>query len=222
MKTSLISNPVLAAIAAGPARQADRGGLAGGPDGGGRHGLVGLVRLVYYRHLDCRPACLDHGHPVRRVRPVGRHPPAGHRPHGFTFFQERLVTHDATFAALASIRVQLFRGWSRASGQPPAAPAGKLLFRLTADIDALESLYLRLLVPAFTALCVALLAGVALGVMQWQLGLGSAAWLLSPAAASAGAWRSVPAVPPSCARAPSKNAFRHHRPGGRWRARRIW
>ena len=95
-------------------------------------------------------------------------------------YAERLVTHDATFAALASIRVQLFRGWSRpeAAGRLLRQPA-KLLFRLTADIDALEALYLRLLVPAFTALCAALLAGVALGVMQWQLGLGLAAWLLA-------------------------------------------
>ncbi|WP_215408051.1 ATP-binding cassette domain-containing protein [Janthinobacterium sp. JC611] len=95
-------------------------------------------------------------------------------------YAERLVTHDATFAALAGIRVQLFRGWSRpqAASRLLRQPA-KLLFRLTADIDALESLYLRLLVPAFTALCAALLAGVALGVMQWQLGLGLAAWLLA-------------------------------------------
>ena len=95
-------------------------------------------------------------------------------------YAERLVTHDATFAALASIRVQLFRGWSRpeAASRLLRQPA-KLLFRLTADIDALESLYLRLLVPAFTALCAALLAGVALGFMQWQLGLGLAVWLLA-------------------------------------------
>eukprot|EP01133_Synstelium_polycarpum_P028390 gene28390-34441_t len=95
-------------------------------------------------------------------------------------YAERLVTHDATFAALAHIRVQLFRGWSRpeAASRLLRQPA-KLLFRLTADIDALESLYLRLLVPAFTALCAALLAGVALGLMQWQLGVGVAAWLLA-------------------------------------------
>ncbi|MGK5021619.1 amino acid ABC transporter ATP-binding/permease protein [Janthinobacterium sp. LB2P10] len=95
-------------------------------------------------------------------------------------YAERLVTHDATFAALASIRVQLFRAWSRpeAASRLLRQPA-KLLFRLTADIDALEALYLRLLVPAFTALCVALLAGIALGVLQWQLGLGLAAWLLA-------------------------------------------
>ncbi|MGK5029613.1 amino acid ABC transporter ATP-binding/permease protein [Janthinobacterium sp. DSP2-3-3] len=95
-------------------------------------------------------------------------------------YAERLVTHDATFAALVCIRVQLFRGWSRpeAASRLLRQPA-KLLFRLTADIDALEALYLRLLVPAFTALCAALLAGVALGVMQWQLGLGLAAWLLA-------------------------------------------
>lgn len=95
-------------------------------------------------------------------------------------YAERLVTHDATFAALASIRVQLFRGWSRpeAASRLLRQPA-KLLFRLTADIDALESLYLRLLVPVFSAVCAALLAGVALAVMRWQLGLGLAVWLLA-------------------------------------------
>lgn len=128
-------------------------------------------------------------------------------------YAERLVTHDATFAALASIRVRLFRGWSRpeAASRLLRQPA-KLLFRLTADIDALESLYLRLLVPAFTALCAALLAGVALGVMQWQLGLGLAAWLL--AAGGGISWIVAqrarrPAIVRS--RAIEKIAFGHHR-----------
>ncbi|KQQ36261.1 ABC transporter ATP-binding protein [Duganella sp. Leaf126] len=94
-------------------------------------------------------------------------------------YAERLVTHDATFGALARLRVQLFRGWSLpdASSRLLRSPA-RLLFRLTADIDALESLYLRLLVPAATAVCAALLAGVTLGVMQWQLGVAVGLWLL--------------------------------------------
>jgi ATP-binding cassette subfamily C protein CydC len=29
-------------------------------------------------------------------------------------YGERLVTHDATFAVLAALRVRLFRGWAKA------------------------------------------------------------------------------------------------------------
>lgn len=94
-------------------------------------------------------------------------------------YGERLVTHDATFAALADLRERLFRGWA----QPEAArtlmarPA-RLLFRLTADIDALESLYLRLGVPAIAALGAALLAGVVTGFMNLWMGVALTAWLL--------------------------------------------
>jgi ATP-binding cassette subfamily C protein CydC len=31
-------------------------------------------------------------------------------------YGERLVTHDATFAVLAALRVRLFRGWARPEG----------------------------------------------------------------------------------------------------------
>ena len=95
-------------------------------------------------------------------------------------YGERLVTHDATFAALADLRERLFRGWARpdAARQLLARPA-RLLFRLTADIDALESLYLRLLVPALAALGAALLAGIVLGAMQLWLGIGLALWLVA-------------------------------------------
>ena len=93
-------------------------------------------------------------------------------------YGERLVTHDATFAVLAELRVRLFRGWAR----PEAArdllmrPA-RLLFRLTSDIDALESLYLRLFVPAAAALGAALLAGIVLGFMHVGTGVAIALWL---------------------------------------------
>ncbi|MET0543051.1 MAG: thiol reductant ABC exporter subunit CydC [Variovorax sp.] len=94
-------------------------------------------------------------------------------------YGERLVTHDATFGVLAALRVRLFRSWAA----PDAARAlrlqpAKLLFRLTSDIDALESLYLRMLVPAVAALGAALLAGVILGFMHVGFGFAIAAWLL--------------------------------------------
>lgn len=94
-------------------------------------------------------------------------------------YGERLVTHDATLAVLADLREQLFRGWARpeAARQLLLRPA-QLLFRLTADIDALESLYLRVLVPVAAALGAALLAGVVLGFLHFWLGAVLALWLL--------------------------------------------
>ena len=94
-------------------------------------------------------------------------------------YGERLVTHDATFAALADLRERLFRGWARpeAARALMARPA-RLLFRLTADIDALESLYLRLGVPAIAALGAALVAGVVAGFMNLWMGIALTAWLL--------------------------------------------
>lgn len=94
-------------------------------------------------------------------------------------YAERLVTHDATFGVLAALRERLFRGWARpeAARRLLARPA-RLLFRLTADIDALESFYLRLLVPAGAALGAALLAGGVLGVMNAWMGAALALWLI--------------------------------------------
>lgn len=94
-------------------------------------------------------------------------------------YGERLVTHDATLAVLAQLREQLFRGWARpeAARQLLLRPA-RLLFRLTADIDALESLYLRVLVPMAAALGAALLSGVVLGFVRVWLGVALALWLL--------------------------------------------
>ena len=177
MKTSLISNPVLRQLLLAQPGKLIGGALLAALTAVAGMALLGLsgwfITATSIAGLHASTAVLfDVFGPSAGIRllAIGR---TGSR------YAERLVTHDATFAALASIRVQLFRGWTRpeAASRLLRQPA-KLLFRLTADIDALEALYLRLLVPAFTALCVALLAGVALGVMQWQLGLGLAAWLL--------------------------------------------
>jgi ATP-binding cassette subfamily C protein CydC len=94
-------------------------------------------------------------------------------------YLERLVTHDATLAILAALREKLFRSWAR----PAAANAllkrpARLLFRLTADIDALDSLYLRVVVPIGAALATALVAGLALALMHPLFGLAVALVLL--------------------------------------------
>lgn len=94
-------------------------------------------------------------------------------------YAERLVTHDATLAVLAALREKLFRSWAtpQAARQLLQRPA-RLLQRLTADVDALDNLYLRLLVPAVSALGAALLLAFAFGVMQVWLGLLAFFWLL--------------------------------------------
>jgi ATP-binding cassette subfamily C protein CydC len=80
---------------------------------------------------------------------------------------------------VAALREQLFRGWA----EPGAARSllrrpARVLFRLTHDIDALESIYLRLLAPACAAIGAAVLAGVLLGLVDWRLGAAMCAWLL--------------------------------------------
>ncbi len=94
-------------------------------------------------------------------------------------YGERLVTHDATLAVLAALRVRLFRGWAKpeAARRLLARPA-QLLFRLTGDIDALDTLYLRILVPAGSALAAALVTGIALGFINAWLGAFIASWLI--------------------------------------------
>lgn len=96
-------------------------------------------------------------------------------------YGERVLTHDATLAVLAALRPRLFRGWARpqAARSLLARPA-RLLFRLTADIDALDTLYLRGLVPAGAALAAALASGLLIGVfVDALLGAVVAAVLIS-------------------------------------------
>jgi ATP-binding cassette subfamily C protein CydC len=63
-------------------------------------------------------------------------------------YLERLVTHAATFRALADLRVWFFRHLSRtAAGGLGFRHAGDVLARLVGDVEALDGLYLRILVP---------------------------------------------------------------------------
>ncbi|MCG7360525.1 ATP-binding cassette domain-containing protein [Roseomonas sp. ACRSG] len=84
-------------------------------------------------------------------------------------YGERLVTHDATLRVLAGLRERLFRGHATAEGAGALQrrPA-RLLFRLTSEVDALDSLYLRVLAPLAAALLVSLAVLVGL-------------WLAAPA-----------------------------------------
>ncbi|WP_431673774.1 amino acid ABC transporter ATP-binding/permease protein [Rhizobium leguminosarum] len=114
-------------------------------------------------------------------------------------YGERLATHDATLGVLAALRERLFRGFA----EPGAARAlshrpARLLFRMTADIDALDSLYLRILVPAAVAIGAALAASVVLGLMHPLFGLCFGLFL-------AGAGLGLPVI---AGRAASKHARR--------------
>lgn len=63
-------------------------------------------------------------------------------------YLDRLVTHGATFRALADLRVWFFRRLARtAAGGLGFRQAGDVLARLVGDIEALDGLYLRILLP---------------------------------------------------------------------------
>lgn len=125
-----------------------------------------------------------------------------------TRYAERLVTHDATLAVLAALRERLLRSWAT----PAAAlslrlrPA-RLLQRLTADVDALDSLYLRLFVPLLAATGATLMAALALGLMRWWLGMALAAWLLATGLGSA-LWLARSARRPAVRRALALESLR--------------
>lgn len=98
-------------------------------------------------------------------------------------YGERLITHDATLSVIASLRVRLFQALARPGlGRDLAQRPGRLLFRITGDLDTLDVLYLRLAVPAgaLALLSVAGMVGLALltglagllpGLFLWLSGL---------------------------------------------------
>lgn len=68
-------------------------------------------------------------------------------------YLERLTTHGAMFRALADLRVWFFRGLARgAAGGLGFRQAGDVLARLVGDVEALDGLYLRILLPLAAAL----------------------------------------------------------------------
>ena len=70
-------------------------------------------------------------------------------------YAERLATHDAMFRALADLRVWFFRSIARSAGSGLGfRRSADLLSRLVGDIETLDALYLRILVPFLAALAV--------------------------------------------------------------------
>ncbi|KJF74990.1 amino acid ABC transporter ATP-binding/permease protein [Agrobacterium arsenijevicii] len=95
-------------------------------------------------------------------------------------YGERMTTHEATLSVLAALREKLFRGFAvpQAAKHLEARPA-RLLNRLTADIDALDSLYLRVLVPAAVAVLAAIATGIGLAFLDPLAGVLAALFLIS-------------------------------------------
>jgi ATP-binding cassette, subfamily C, bacterial CydC len=105
-------------------------------------------------------------------------------------YLERLVTHAATFRALADLRVWFFRRLARGgAGGLGFRQAGDLLSRLVGDIEALDGLYLRILVPLAGA--VLLLPALGLVVGRYSVGLAIVLVLLFALAAFGLPWRAA-------------------------------
>ena len=84
----------------------------------------------------------------------------------FLRWAERMATHAATFRALADTRTWFFRRLSqRLTAGPGMTRSGDLLGRLVTDVEALDGLYLRALVPMAAAAAVVLALAVILGAI---------------------------------------------------------
>lgn len=83
-------------------------------------------------------------------------------------YGERLLTHDATLRALAALRVVLLRGYARMNARGLAALRSEgALTRIISDVDALDGLILRLILPLLAALVTHIMV---FGVMGWLVG----------------------------------------------------
>lgn len=81
-------------------------------------------------------------------------------------YGERLTTHDATLRALANLRVRLLGGVMNIPyRQLERLRASVFLNRVTADIDSLDGMALRLVLPGSSGLVVIVLTGLAVAML---------------------------------------------------------
>lgn len=83
-----------------------------------------------------------------------------------TRYGERLATHDATLRFLAKLRANLFSSIAESDSARRRFRGSELLERLTADLDAIDSLYLRVVLPVVVAAALAAFTGVLLGFVS--------------------------------------------------------
>lgn len=86
-------------------------------------------------------------------------------------YGERLLTHDATLRALAALRVALLiRQTGLGARALTRLRSETVLTRIISDVDALDGVVLRLLLPVFAALATHLVVFVALGCLAgWPI-----------------------------------------------------
>ncbi|GKX36165.1 MAG: ABC transporter ATP-binding protein [Rhizobiaceae bacterium MnEN-MB40S] len=78
-------------------------------------------------------------------------------------YGERILTHDATLRSLARLRVDLLSALSTVPfPRLPALRASEQLTRLTRDVDALDGVALRLVIPLVAAAATLMISAVAL------------------------------------------------------------
>jgi len=98
-------------------------------------------------------------------------------------YGERILTHDATLRALAQLRVRVLDGLAAQPAETLTrlrSPA--LLNRVTADVDALDGVAIRLVFPILAGAVTLAAAGVALA---WLVALPVALWVTGTLAAGA-------------------------------------
>lgn len=90
-------------------------------------------------------------------------------------YGERVLTHDATLRALAALRVDLLRRQAGLDARALARLRGEAnLTRIVADVDALDGIVLRLLLPVLAGLATHAVAFLALALLvDWLV-----AWLV--------------------------------------------
>ncbi|MCE8021272.1 thiol reductant ABC exporter subunit CydC [Halomonas sp. MCCC 1A11036] len=94
-------------------------------------------------------------------------------------YLERLYNHDTVLRLLADLRSRLFAAMARLDDRTLARQrASDWLNRLTADIDTLDSLYLRLLAPPLVALAAIVLVAAFLALWAPAAGVAVVALLL--------------------------------------------
>ena len=99
-------------------------------------------------------------------------------------YGERLLTHDATLRALVALRVVLLRGYASGDAKELMRLRGEVvLMRIMSDVDALDGLVLRLVLPVVAAITLHGAVFVGLGwLVGWPVALAILAGLV-PAAA---------------------------------------
>lgn len=83
-------------------------------------------------------------------------------------YGERILTHDATLRALAALRVTLLRRQAKLDARDLASLRSEaVLTRIVSDVDALDGVVLRLLLPGMAALVT---HGVVFAALGWLVG----------------------------------------------------